>query len=609
VVIFSLLTLFWQLVILSVCCSGLGLALRSLLPPDFSPLNKVLFSFIGGLFLVVLLAQNLVYLNIPVRISAWLLLSAALLPGWWSRHKFAAWSRRIYSDADFRTLAVVVLLTVIFHGLVPIRQGLEWYYGKGHFDQMNYVMLAEFLKEEPYRTSELEIGLRPWLVGPVGFKDNQEQTGTSLGTRQQMIGLKKERIGQSIINAEISAWSGTDAQAGYGATVIFFLTVLAICLYAFLRESGIDCFTGGAGALLGVLLPAITRLSLNGFLSQVSILFVFPFFASLLRRQELGAKSFTLFFSLSLAYLIAAYSEIAPIGFCTFILGAWWVRRDSFRSKRLILMSGILLIALVNPYYVRNLIEFLEFQYNLAANAGSFWDNAAPNILSLRGWTELLFGVITSWSFTIFFDCCTLLLALLFVTGAIFLSRREGLILAAIAVPAIFVLSYLATRTPFSYYPIAKIMLTFLPTMIGLVFVTLSRVTAGNQARLPGVVMKVFSAMIVAATAAGSVRYYIEVLQNEGTLQYVREPRFLNVCRALEEMKNKRIFLFENDPLLTGWLSYRARHNEVYVDLHLTSDSHFLRLAPFSKTPNFATIDFAVSPYQIVNLRNPAVSK
>jgi len=605
-VIFSLFTLLWQLVLLSVCCSGLGLTLRFLLPTEFSPLNKVLFSFIGGLFLVVLVGQNLVYLNIPVRISAWLLLSAALLLGWWSRRKFAAWSRRIYSNTDFRTLAVVVLLTVTFHGLVPIRQGLEWYYGKGHFDQMNYVMLAEFLKEEPYRTSE--IGLRPWLVGPVGFSANEEQAGTSPGTGQQMIGLKKERIGQSIINAEISAWSGTDAQGGYAATVIFFLTVLAVCLYVFLRESGIDCLMAAAGALLGVLLPAITRLSLNGFLSQVSILFVFPFFASLLRRQELGAKSFTLFFSLSLAYLIAAYSEIAPIGFCTFFLGVWCVRLDSFRSKRLILMSGLLLIALVNPYYLRNLIEFLEFQYNLAANAGSFWDNAAPNILSLQGWTELLFGVITSSSFAIFFDCCTVLLGLLFLAGAILLSRREGLIFAVMAVPAILVLSYLATRTPFSYYPIAKIMLTFLPTMIGLVFVALSRVSAGNYARPLGVAIKVFSAMIVVAAAAGSVRYYFEVLDNQGTLQYVREPRFLNVCRALEEMKSKRIFLFENDPLLNGWLCYYARHNQVYVDPQLTGDAHFLRLAPFLKVPDLKTLDFAVNPSRIVDLRNPSVT-
>ncbi len=155
----------------------------------------------------------------------------------------------------------------------------------------------------------------------------------------ETIGLKNERIGQSIITAEISVWSGTDGKGGYAATVIFFLTLLAICLYVFLRESGINRFMAGSGALLAACLPVVTRLSLDGFLSQTGILFIFPFFASLLRHENLRARSFAVFFSLTVAYLIAVYSEIAPLGFCTLILGVMVVRRDRLRSKRLMLMS------------------------------------------------------------------------------------------------------------------------------------------------------------------------------------------------------------------------------------------------------------------------------
>ena len=445
---------------------------------------------------------------------------------------------------------MVILLTITFHGIVPIRQGLEWYYGKGHFDQLNYVLLAEFLKEEPYSTSEQDIGLRPWLVRTVGFQASAEQLGMNSGPGVEMIGLKKQRIGQSIITAEISVWSGTDGKGGYAATVIFFLTLLAICLYASLRETGIDRFMAGSGALLAAFLPAVTRLSLDGFLSQVSILFVFPFFASLLRHQELSARSFTLFFSLTLAYLVAAYSEIAPIGLCTLFLGVMFVRRDKFRAKRLMLMSAILLIALVNPYYLRNLIEFLGQQYYMAANA-TFLDSLAPSVLTLRGWSELLFGAITSAPLALFFDYCALLLGLLVLAGAIFLSRRDKPIFGAILLPAILVILYLATRTPPSSYPIAKITLTILPFVIGLVFVALSRVAAINPGHAIGVLMKLLCAVTVAAAAAGSVRYYSEVLNNEGLLRYVREPRFLNVCRELEKIKNKRVLVFETHPLLT----------------------------------------------------------
>src|ERR1700730_6053859 len=430
----SVFTLVWQLFVLFACCLGVGLALRFILPKELSLLHKVLFSVVGGLFLVVLIPQNLVYLGVPVRISAWLVLGSALVQASLCCHHLVAWTRTLCSNGEIRNLTVVILLTVTFHGIVPIRQGLEWYYGKGHFDQNNYVLLAEFLKEKPYGTSEQDIGLRPWLVGPVGFQVTAEQLGMYSGPGVEMIGLKKERLGQSIITAEMSVWSGSDGKGGYAATVIFFLTLLAICLYVFLRETGIDHFMAGSGALLAAFLPAVTRLSLNGFLSQVSILFVFPFFASLLRRQELSAQSFTLFFSIALAYLVAAYSEIAPIGFCTLVLGVMFVRRDKLRAKRLMLMSAVLLTALVNPYYLRNLIRFLARQYHFAANM-TLLDNLAPKLLTLGGWTELIFGSIVSAPVALFFDYSAILLGLLFFAGVIFLSRRDRLIFGAILLP------------------------------------------------------------------------------------------------------------------------------------------------------------------------------
>ena len=603
----SIFTLFWQLFVLFACCLGVGLFLRFLLPKEFSLLNKVLFSLMGGLFLVVLIPQNLVYLGVPVRISAWLILGAALVQVWLCRHKFVAWIRTFYANAEIRTLAVVILLTITFHGIVPVRQGLEWYYGKGYDDQLNYVLLAEFLKEEPYSTSAQDIGLRPWLLRPVGFQASAEQLGMSSGPGLEVIGLKKGRIGQSIITAEISVWSGTDAKGGYAATVIFFLTLLAICLYVLLRETGIDHFMAGSGALLAAFLPAVTRLSLNGFLSQASILFVFPFFGSLLRHQDLSARSFTLFFSLTLAYVVAAYSEIAPIGLCTLFFGVMFVRHDRFRVKRLMSMSAILLVALLNPHYLRNLIEFLWQQYYYAASARSL-DNLAPNVLTLRGWSELIFGAITSASLALFFDYYVILVGLLAVAGAIFLSRRDKLIFGVVLLPVILVILYLATRTPLSYYPIAKITLTILPFVIGLVFVALSRVAANSQNRPIGVLKKLLSTIIVAAAAAGSVRYYSEVLNNGGLLRYVRDCHFLNVCRELEQIKNKRVFVFENNPWLVRSLCYHARCNDVYFDGQFMSDSPLPPLARFSKVPDLENVDYVVTRDKIVDLRMPSVS-
>jgi hypothetical protein len=585
-VFLSTLTLLWQLFILFTCSLGLGLALRFLIPTGLSLLSKVLFSLIGGLFLVVLISQNLVYLGLPVRISAWLLLPAALVQIWCCRQRFVAWGRTLSSNHEIQTVAMLVLLTVTFHGIVPVQQGLRWYYGKGYPDYSNYVQLAEFLKEEPYGTSEQDIGLRPWLIKPA-------------------IGLKTQRIGQSIVTAAISVWSWTDAKGGYAATVIFFLTVLAISLFVFLRETGVDRFTAGSGALAASLLPAVTRLSLDGFLSQTSILFIFPFFASLLQARDLSNRGYVLFFSLTLAYLVSAYSEIAPIGFCTFLLGTVIVRRENLRAKRLMLLSAMILIALLNPCYLRNLIQFLGLQYYLAAHA-PLMKQMAPDILTLRGWSELIFGSITSGPPALFLDGGTLLLVPLWIAGVIFLSRRDKLIVGTILLPVILIVLYLATLTSASLYPIAKIMLSVLPFVMGLVFAALSGLAAHLQDRSLRMLEKLLAVFMVAATAAGSMRYYDEVLNNEGLLRFVREPHFLKVCRALEKMKNQRLFLFENDPLLTPWLCYHARHNVVYVDAQFAIDSDFLRLAPFSAVPEFKTIDFVVAPDRIVDLRNPS---
>jgi hypothetical protein len=573
--------------VLFACCSGVGLASRFLLPKEFSPLNKVLFSLLGGLFLVVLIPQNLVYLGVPVRISAWLVLAWALLQMWFCRQNLLAWIRAFYSNTGLRTLTVVILLTVAFHSVVPIRQGLKSYYGKGFPDHLNYVELAEFLKDEPYSTSAQDVGLRPWLL----------KTATI---------LKKWRIGQSIVTAEICVWSGTDGKGGYAATVIFFLALLSICLYAFLRDIGIDCFMAGSGALLAALLPALTRLSLNGFLSQISILFVFPFFGILLRRQDLNARGCVRFFSLTLAYVVAAYSEIAPIGFCNLLLGVAFVRHDRFRTKRLMLMSALFLVALMNPYYLRNLIEFLGLQFYIATK-GTYMGNMAPDLQTLRGWSELIFGAIGSAPLASFFDCCVILLGIS-IAGAIILSRSDRLIFGAILLPAILAIFYLATRGAPSYYPIAKITLSILPFAVGLVFVALSRVGAHSQIRAVSVPKRLLATLIVAAAVAGSARYYSEVVNNGGLLRIFREPRYLNVCRKLEEIKNKRVLIFENDGLLTPWLCYFARHNDVYVDGRILTESSVPSPFPFSVLPDLEKIDLVVSRERIVDLRAPSVT-
>ena len=60
--------------------------------------------------------------------------------------------------------------------------------------------------------------------------------------------------------------------------------------------------------------------------------------------------------------------------------------------------------------------------------------------------------------------------------------------------------------------------------------------------------------------------------------------------------------------LLTPWLCYHARHNDVYFNASLTSDSSLPDVDSFSKVPDLANIDLVVTRNQILDLRAPSVS-
>jgi hypothetical protein len=145
--------------------------------------------------------------------------------------------------------------------------------------------------------------------------------------------------------------------------------------------------------------------------------------------------------------------------------------------------------------------------------------------------------------------------------------------------------------------------------MIGLVFVALSRIPANSTHHSIGVLKNVLSACIVTAAAAGSVRYYSNVLNNEGWLSDVREAHFQNVCQALEAIKNKRVLVFETDPLLTPWLCYHARHNDVYFDNRPIIDAPVASFSRFATVPDLANVDFVATRDRIVDLRTARVSR
>jgi hypothetical protein len=576
-----------QLVAIFGCCLGVGLTLFPFVPKSLSALSKLLLSFVGGLFLTVLIPQNLIYLGVPVRISAWFLVGLAAVQLYLGRHEWGCWIRTLRTNADIQILGVVVMLALTFHSVVPIQQGIDSYYGKAHPDQLNYVFLAEFLKEKPYSTDLRDVGHQPWLMMPVRFKD--------------------ERIGQSVITAEISVLSQTNAKSSYAATVIFFLLSLAFCLYVLLRFIGIDRVCAALGAFLPTILPAITRLSLDGFLSQTAVLFVFVFFANLLHQRDLNARSFTLFFSLGLAYLIAAYSELAPFGCCSFLLGVFLTRPETFRQKRLMVWCAILLVALLNPFYIRNLITFLSGQYFTAA-IGRFMDDLVPHVLTVSGWSEILFGVVDQpWQ--LFSELAGVLFAAMAIIGFLLLQRSEKLAFGSILLPVLGVVFFLATRVPLPAYPIAKLIFSFSAFACVLAFSAISKFALPKAHQLSKLLRTSLLILLVATAAWGSIKEYYGVVNETDFLESLRDPSFLDVCRGLENLRDKTVLICDNDPYRVAWFCYHARKNSVYCSAtQIGNVSVIGQSLPFLDIPRTENIDFVVTRDRIVDTKSAGSS-
>ncbi len=570
-----MLTLLWQVFVILGCCLGAGSSLLFLIPRQCSPLSKVFFSSTGGIFLAVLIPQNLIYLGVPVRVSAWLLFGFAAFQLYRRSRRLGHWLRTLWSNADIRTLGIVMFLTVTFHSVVPVQQGIDSYYGKAAIDQINYVFLAEFLKEEPYKTDFPDVGLRPWLLMGLNFKH--------------------ERIGQSVITAEISVLSRSNAKNAYAATFIFFFAALAMCLYFLLREIGVDHFTAGSGAFLPAIFPGITNLFLYGFLSQTAALFVFVFFVTLLQWRDLNGRSFAVLFGLGLAYLIAVYSEIAPVGACCFLLGVIFVRRENVGRKCLMSLSGILLVALVNPFYVYNLIRFLSQQYFVALHMKSL----LPDFLTLRGWSAVLFGAVDlRWVLVAEFG--GVVFALMALTGFLLLPRSEKLVFGSVLLPVVALVAYLSTRIPLPVYPITKLMFSFSPFAAVLVFSAISRFSSPNDNRILKLSRTFVSVVLVGAAALGSIEEY-RLAVNRSDSALLREPGFMNVCRRLELVKNRKVLLFEMDRYILGWLCYHARNNDVYCDARAIGTMDLLQSFPFSVVPKLDSVDLVVSRDRIID--------
>ena len=216
---------------------------------------------LAGFMSCVLFLHALIYFDLPLKHTSWvgLLIAVAGVLGSLGSRLRRPPPRRPMHRLHRREIVAAGLLFVTVFGFqsAPLfHLGPGNYYGSAHTDQVNYVLLAEFLTEKPYSTTDRDIGLQPWLV--------------------KALALKGSRLGQSVANGYLGVVSLSDAKRSYGVLSIFIVGVGALSVFVMARVLSVPRLLAMLVGIWWGVLPAVTKVHLDGFFSQTCILFVFP---------------------------------------------------------------------------------------------------------------------------------------------------------------------------------------------------------------------------------------------------------------------------------------------------------------------------------------------
>jgi hypothetical protein len=534
--------LLWQFFCLLVTAAGWGVWIWLVTgrPAPFRG-TAWLWCGLGGFCAHALVLQGLVYLDVPLARAAWPAFGAA-----WAGLAVAAWrgwrgrgcgTRPGWSEV--RWLAGVFPVVVAVQSIGVFAVGPADYYGKGRYDQANYVVTAQFLVERPFSTTGDDIGLHPWLA--------------------KAIETKEQRITQSVAHGALAVVSGTDCQRAYGAISVFFVGLAGLAVAAWLRACAVPRWLaaiGGVGAALG---PAVTGVQLDCYFSQASTLFVLPSLAGLLTSRGPLRAWHRVVAALLLGFLLGAYSEVAVVG-AGLVVAMRLMAEGPWRARWCDLgwiAAGALL---VNPGYLLRLPRFLLEQ------AAHIHD---PNLLAAlvpesgtwRGWGRLFLDLPAGrWQDGTVVAAGLLILGLMACALVGRSWRRSRMLLATLLVP-VGVLAWLWLLPVLAKYPFAKLAAGFAPLWIGTAILGIAAFV-----RRPGGVRMALAALLLGAGAISALPQHVRVIRREEVLAELDSPEAHRV-RAEAGAHPERTYLVVSDhPLVAQWLCYFARASDVYLD-------------------------------------------
>lgn len=554
-----------------------------------------------GLATVVLITQNLVYADIPVKVSTPWIWGLGLLI--WAVWLFV-YFRRIIPHNPIQisklTFLIPLALLVIYvvQGFGLFGSSAKYYVGRAWSDEFNYVSIAQFLADYPFSTSSASVLVQPYA--------------------EKAIALKYDRIGQSIYHAFVACSSNTDAKTTFEVTIFLLPILTAIAIYWIARSNYSPHLA--LFALLGSgILPSLAMLHLESFLSQslgMPFLLVFPFFIKeindrfsirpLLAGALVLSAAISIYTEFTLLYLI----EIFLVCF------VWFGNQICLRLEhphtyefnlRISFPEKLSLTSFTNILSKTGILIFITLLLNIGffqgtlgvvsrSSTSGLLQGVYPWSFQVEGFTRLWFG---DWAATPgilgFLLNVISIIATIASSVGLFLNwvKKKNLINFTFLFLCILPLGLLLLGTGYMYQ-FYKLQLTISPLyVIGLLYwvgtmpgfkwnhtndQTLSKL------RLNVIVWgSLISVFILSGASTFSMAYRsgFGKTQNEigrGGGFLLSSPEMKELEGLLKSIKNTDIVVaywddFYNGSFINAWISYLTRNNRIFLTNSAISDS------------------------------------